>query len=106
MSRRTVFVVTLWRAKEFKLIELWQLFRTAVQGIAIFFLVQTAMRWLMPQAQNDQAAGGSSNAPSTIPSFAERPLAASPDVKYNQVPQAIAPIWPDNIPLDITIYVS
>ena len=64
------------------------------------------MRWLNPQAQNNQAAGGSSNAASSIPSFAERPLAASSDAQYNQVPQVIAPIWPTNTPLDITIYVS
>jgi hypothetical protein len=64
------------------------------------------MRWLMPQTQNNPADGGSSNSPSAIPSFAERPLAVNPDVQYNQIPQAIAPIWPTNIPLDITIYVS
>ena len=60
----------------------------------------------MPQAQNNQATGGSSNAPSAIPSFSERPLAANPDVQYNQVPQLIAPIWPTHTTLDITIYVS
>jgi len=60
----------------------------------------------MPQAQNNQAGGGASNAPSAIPSFSERPLVATADVQYNPVPQGIAPMWPNGVPLDLSIYVS
>lgn len=60
----------------------------------------------MPQAQNNDAGGGQGSAPSAIPSFSERPLVASPDVQYNQIPQGIAPIWQNPLPLDLSIYVS
>ena len=50
------------------------------------------------------AAPGASVASGPIPSFDDRP--DGPITTYNPIPQSIAPIWPTNSSLDISIYVS
>jgi len=47
---------------------------------------------------------GTPSAYGPIPTFDERPIEAI--VNYNPIPQNIAPIWPMNSSLDISIYVS
>lgn len=52
----------------------------------------------------DASTTGVPTASGPIPAFDDRPLAAIAD--YNTVPQSIAPIWPTDSSLDVSIYVS
>ena len=77
--------------------------KSALQGIAIFMLVQFAMSQFFGNK------GGSSNtsaplAGAPVPAYDEK--ADSPVATYNPIPQMIAPIWPLNSSLDLSIYVS
>ena len=53
---------------------------------------------------NTSASAGGSGATGAIPAFSDR--ASGAVVSYNPIPQTIAPIWPSNSSLDISIYVS
>lgn len=44
--------------------------------------------------------------PGKVPPFSERPLSLDEGAVYNQVPQLVAPIWPDNTQIDIIVTVS
>ena len=44
--------------------------------------------------------------PSKVPPFHERPQHLDQGAVYNQIPQLVAPIWPDNSQLDIIVTVS
>jgi hypothetical protein len=41
-----------------------------------------------------------------IPAFSDRPTTSSPDAVYNPIPQHIAPMWPLDTLMDLSIYVS
>lgn len=77
--------------------------KSALQGIAIFMLVQFGI------SQFFGSKGGNANtsaplAGAPVPAFGER--ADGPVATYNPIPQVIAPIWPLNSTLDMSIYVS
>ncbi|KAI4226127.1 MAG: hypothetical protein LQ349_006933 [Xanthoria aureola] len=72
----------------------------AIQAIGIFFLVQ----FVVGQFLGNNKSSTSSKSPA-IPAFTDRPAGADiPD--YSSVPQTVAPIWPMNSSLDLSIYVS
>lgn len=62
----------------------------------------------MKQFTGGNQSGSSSGlgSSSAIPAFGERPHSLDPGASYNHIPQQIAPIWPSDTPLDISIYVS
>ncbi|KAL9611255.1 MAG: hypothetical protein Q9167_004081 [Letrouitia subvulpina] len=77
-------------------------FRSIIQTIAIFFAVQFFVSQLV---SNRSTKSSGPVAPSKIPEFEERP-APNEITNYNHVPQMIAPIWPLNSTVDISIYVA
>ena len=81
---------------------------SAAQGIAIFMLVQFAMsQFFGSKGVANTSSPNTPGAPVTtgpIPAFDDRPT--GPVSSYNPIPQSIAPIWPSNSTLDISIYVS
>lgn len=87
--------------------------KSALQGIAIFFAMQFVMGKFMGPKQTTTAvtneAGTVVQVPANnaeIPPFAARPEILDEGAIYNALPQRIAPMWPINTPLDITIVVS
>jgi hypothetical protein len=88
--------------------------RSAVQGIAIFIGVQFFMSQIMGKkspattTMTDEA-GTVIEVPANtaeIPPFLARPDSLTEGAVYNPIPQRIAPMWPLDSPLDITIVVS
>lgn len=88
--------------------------KSAVQGIAIFIGVQFFMSQIMGKkaptttAVTDES-GTVIQVPANtaeIPPFLTRPDSLSEGAIYNPIPQRIAPMWPLDSPLDITIVVS
>lgn len=79
-----------------------------MQGVAVFMLVQFAMNQFLgnknASSPTSTATPGSPAAAGSIPAFENRPN--GPTDSYNPIPQNIAPIWPPNSSLDISIYVS
>ncbi|KAL9592467.1 MAG: hypothetical protein Q9179_006684 [Wetmoreana sp. 5 TL-2023] len=77
--------------------------QSAIQAIAIFFAVQFFVGQLLGNnSKKDGAAGGSSS----VPTFDNRPAPGVEISDYNSIPQMVAPIWPMNSSLDISIYVA
>ncbi|KAL8802065.1 MAG: hypothetical protein Q9182_004078, partial [Xanthomendoza sp. 2 TL-2023] len=75
-------------------------FQQAIQAIGIFFLVQFLVGQFL--GNNKSSTTGKS---SSVPAFTDRPAGAEID-SYNSIPQTIAPIWPMNSSLDLSIYLS
>ena len=68
-------------------------------------LVQFAMSNLFGNKNaSDQGSSATPGAAGPIPAFDDRPQ--GPITTYNPIPQTIAPIWPLNSTLDISVYVS
>lgn len=82
-----------------------QILRTAAQSIGIFIFIQFTMRGLgIGQAAKP---GSATEAPSSIPSYTSRSHNNNElEGQYNLVPQVVAPIWPSNTSLDISMYIS
>ncbi|KAI9813796.1 MAG: hypothetical protein M1827_003586 [Pycnora praestabilis] len=80
--------------------------QTVAQSVGLFLLVQFAIKQftstVVPQNANTSAPSTSS----PIPAFEARPNSAGVVDSYNPIPQAVAPIWPMDSALDISIYVS
>ena len=77
--------------------------RSALQVLGIFLLSQ----WVMSQffGGNQNATQRSSASSRSIPSFSDRPDASS-ITNYSAIPRFVAPLWPEDSTLDISIYVS
>ncbi|KAL8787644.1 MAG: hypothetical protein Q9213_002075 [Squamulea squamosa] len=73
----------------------------AIQAIGIFFLVQFVVGQFLGNNSKTSPSGNSS----TVPAFTDRPTEAEIS-NYNTIPQTIAPIWPMNSSLDVSIYVG
>jgi hypothetical protein len=88
--------------------------KQGLQGIAIFIGVQFVMKQFMgakgPQTTTvTDASGAVIEVPANtadIPPFHARPDTLADGAVYNSVPQRIAPMWPDDSLLDVTIVVS
>ncbi|KAI9786959.1 MAG: hypothetical protein M1839_005190 [Geoglossum umbratile] len=78
--------------------------RSAIQGIIIFFAAQMLMKQFVGDGSQDGTAtsGNSFN----IPAFDERPDAFGVGAEFSIIPQKIAPIWAVGTSLDVSIYVS
>ncbi|KAJ5484924.1 hypothetical protein N7539_004912 [Penicillium diatomitis] len=74
----------------------------ALQGLGIFLLMQFVVGQFFGNKQN---ATSSSVQPGNMPTFADRPD-PSEYAEYSAVPDLIAPIWPSDSSIDISIYVS
>ncbi|KAL8830720.1 MAG: hypothetical protein Q9170_005600 [Blastenia crenularia] len=77
--------------------------QSAIQAIGIFFLVQFLVSQFLGSGSSKNASSGGS---STVPSFDQRPVPEQEITNHNSIPQMIAPIWPMNSSLDISIYVT
>ncbi|KAL4735984.1 cleft lip and palate transmembrane protein 1-domain-containing protein [Aspergillus similis] len=75
--------------------------RSLIQGVTIFFVTQFFIGQFFGNKQN-AGPGGKSGA---VTSFGERPPQAEVE-SYSSVPDTIAPIWPSDSALDISVYVS
>jgi hypothetical protein len=87
--------------------------KSGLQGIAIFVGIQFIMTQLMGSKSagttTTDASGAVVKVPANtgdIPAFHARPDTLAEGAVYNPIPQRIAPIWPLDSPLDITIVVS
>jgi hypothetical protein len=87
--------------------------KSAMQGIVIFFGVQFLMGQILgnkPAATTTTDASGAvvTVPPNTgdIPPFHARPDHFNEGAVYSPVPARLAPLWPLNSPLDITVVVS
>ncbi len=82
--------------------------KSALQGIAVFMAVQFAIsQFFGNKGATNTGTPGSPAVPianGPIPAWDDRPHDAI--ANYNPIPQNIAPIWPLNSSLDISIYVS
>lgn len=90
--------------------------KSAVQGIAIFMMIQFLMgqagEWMGGKSKTTtttDASGAVVTIPANtgaIPPFEARPNKLDDGAVYNPLPQRIAPIWPVDSALDISIVVS
>merc|ERR1712000_265447 len=88
--------------------------KSAAQGLAIFFGMQFVMGKVMgpktPAAvTTTDASGATITVPANtaaIPPFNDRPNTLDDGAVYNPIAQRIAPMWPLNSPLDITVVIS
>ena len=86
--------------------------KSALQGMAIFFGMQFVMSKVMggnkPATTTDSTGAVVPVPPNAgvIPPFHARPDSLEDDAVYSPIPQRIAPMWPSDSPLDITIIVS
>ncbi|KAI9049629.1 hypothetical protein LZ554_006654 [Drepanopeziza brunnea f. sp. 'monogermtubi'] len=88
--------------------------KSLIQGLAIFFGMQFVMTKVMgpktpaTEVTTTDATGAVVTLPNTaeIPPFLSRPSALDENAVYNPVAQRIAPMWPLNSPLDITVVIS
>jgi hypothetical protein len=88
-------------------------FKSALQGLAIFFGMQMLMGQFTKKSGSTTTTTDASGATITVPAntgeippFHARPDSLSEGAIYNTIPQRIAPMWPVDSPLDITIVVS
>lgn len=85
-----------------------------VQAIAMYMAMQFVMKQFMGSGQQKATAevrDAEGNiikvaAPTQVPPYNERPTHLNDGAVYNQVPQLVAPIWPDNSAVDIVVTVS
>jgi hypothetical protein len=88
--------------------------KSAIQGLAIFFGMQFVMNQFMgkkgaPATTVTDQSGQVISVPANtgeIPPFHARPDSLAEDAVYNAIPQRVAPMWPLDTPLDITIVLS
>ncbi|KAI6715313.1 clpTM1 domain-containing protein [Diplocarpon mali] len=87
--------------------------KSAVQGLAIFFAMQFAVsKFMVPKNKTTtttDAAGAVVTVPANtadIPPFLARPASLAEDAVYNPIAQRIAPMWPLESVLHITVVIS
>lgn len=87
--------------------------KSAAQGIAIFFAMQFIMSKFAPAKQTTTTVTDDSGQVITVPAntgeippFHARPDSLDEGAIYNAIPQRIAPMWPLDTSLDLTIVVS
>ncbi|KAL9052459.1 MAG: hypothetical protein Q9162_005371 [Coniocarpon cinnabarinum] len=82
--------------------------RTAAQSIGLFIGIQFLVRQFVNGgfAKNDTKEQVAATSTGSIPAFNARPSLNEITGQYNHVPQSIAPIWPSNASVDISMYVS
>jgi hypothetical protein len=83
-------------------------FKTLLQGVAIYMGMQFVLNQFMGGSKNTATTRNASGkaVPVTVPPYNERPTHWNEGTTFSQVPQLIAPIWPDNSAVDIIVTVS
>lgn len=87
-------------------------FMKIVQGVAMYMAVQFVMKQFVGGGQKTTAVRDSNGnvvqvaTSSQIPPYGERPTRLNEGAVYNQVPQLVAPIWPDSSAVDVIVTVS
>ncbi|EGE84409.2 ClpTM1 domain-containing protein [Blastomyces dermatitidis ATCC 18188] len=84
------------------------LIKSALQGLALFIATQFFVSQVFgpsKSAQNDTSGGSAAAGKAAIPAFADRPDICT-ITNASMVPHKVAPIWPMNSSVDISIYVS
>ena len=81
------------------------MFRVVAQTIGIFLLVQMVANQFFG-ANKKGASPSDSIATGPIPAYDARPEGVDRLNNYNPIPQSIAPIWPMNSTLDLSMYIS
>ncbi|KAI9695449.1 MAG: hypothetical protein M1820_008634 [Bogoriella megaspora] len=83
----------------------WKMVQKVAQTIGIFMLIQFAMNQFMGgNKQSTKSSVPGANDP--IPAFGDRPASANPEGPYSPIPDNIAPMWPQDTLLDISMYIS
>ncbi|KAK3308635.1 cleft lip and palate transmembrane protein 1-domain-containing protein [Chaetomium strumarium] len=87
------------------------MFRTLIQGVAMYMAMQFVMKQFMGGPKTATVRDASGNTvqvvgPGQIPRYSERPTHLDEGAAYNQIPQLVAPIWPDNSVVDVIVTVS
>ncbi|EAQ86521.1 hypothetical protein CHGG_07774 [Chaetomium globosum CBS 148.51] len=87
------------------------IFRTLIQGVAIYMAMQFAMKQFMggPKTTTVRDVNGNTAqvvTSSQVPPYNERPPRLNDGASYNQIPQMVAPIWPEDSAVDIVVTVS
>ncbi|KAF2840335.1 cleft lip and palate associated transmembrane protein 1 [Patellaria atrata CBS 101060] len=87
-------------------------FRTALQSVGIFLLIQFASKQFFGAPQKP-AHANVPGAPAAvvgksgpIPAFSARPSKLNDGALYSGIPNDIAPIWPLDSPIDVSLYIS
>lgn len=83
-----------------------QFLRTAVQSIGVFLLIQFLIRQLTSGYFSQDSSNKGAGAAASMPDFDSRPALNQLKGQYSAIPRTIAPIWPSNTSLDISLYVS
>ncbi|KAI5815995.1 cleft lip and palate transmembrane protein 1-domain-containing protein [Pyronema omphalodes] len=86
----------------------YDMIRPAVNGILIFFAVQSAMTWFNNDGSNtavDPATGAKLSAAPAAGSFEERYYKNQVE-NYYYLPEKISPIWEQGTPMDMSVYLS
>ncbi|KAL8898869.1 MAG: hypothetical protein Q9207_006490 [Kuettlingeria erythrocarpa] len=74
--------------------------QSVFQAIGIFLIVQYVVGQFLGNGNKNASTS------SIVPAFDERPASGAEMTNYNPIPQMIAPLWPMNSSLDISIYVA
>ncbi|KAL5115812.1 hypothetical protein ACEQ8H_006307 [Pleosporales sp. CAS-2024a] len=88
------------------------IFRSIAQSVGIFLLIQGGIKYLMPGNQSPAAPAQSGAAVSraqnhvVVPAWEDRPRSLEPGVQYSHVPHTISPMWPNNVEVDVRMYIS
>ena len=78
--------------------------KSVIQAVSIFMIVQFGVSQLF--GGNKNASTSNPGATSPIPDYEARPDGTADIDSYNPIPQKVAPIWPMNSTLDLSIYVA
>ncbi|CAG8974847.1 hypothetical protein HYALB_00000462 [Hymenoscyphus albidus] len=89
------------------------LIKSALQGLAVFMAMQLFMNKFMNKPNTTTAVTDGSGTvvkaranDAPIPAFHDRPGVLDQDAVWSSIPQRIAPMWPVDTPMDITVVVS
>ncbi|KAI9375870.1 cleft lip and palate transmembrane protein 1-domain-containing protein [Aspergillus egyptiacus] len=77
------------------------LFKSLIQGVAIFLVTQFFIGQFFGNKQN----AGTGGKPGAVATFGDRPDRSEIE-SYSSIPDTVSPIWPADSALDISVYVS
>jgi hypothetical protein len=92
--------------------------RSIAQSVGIFLLIQGGMKYFTKSGGNSPAVANTAQPGSAVPNMAQpdgnavipawedRPSSLDPGAEWSSVPWSIAPMWPINTEIDISMYVS
>jgi hypothetical protein len=82
-------------------------FKTILQGVAMYMAMQFVLNQFMGGSKKATVRDANGKAVQvTVPPYSERPTHWNEGATFTQVPQLVAPIWPDNSAVDIVVTIS